>query len=256
MKRNRIMALLCGLTLCASLLIGGCGEGKSSGRGTRPREERDEDDEDEDDEDERDDEDEDEDDRDDHGHGNGGREDGHGNGGHGNSGKDDDHGNGKEDENGDAHGSADAAAAALENYRGIDFTTTDLDGNPVDIKEVFTSNEYTMINIWASWCGPCVNEIPELEEISKDFEEKGCAVVGILLDGDDPYGLSDGKDILRDAGVTYLNLTPPRTLDDIFPTEAVPTSFFIDRSGKIVGEPIVGAWPEGYVQTLDELLGK
>ena len=256
MKRNRVMAMLCGLTICASLMLGACGESGSSGRGTRPKEERDKDDDDDEDRDdkERDEDEEDEDREDDHGNGreddNGGgqangRED-NGNGGHA---------TGREDNSGNNGGNGGSTADVVVNYDGIEFKTTDLNGNPITAKDLFSAHEYTMINIWASWCGPCIGEIPELQELSEDFAAKDCAIVGILWDGDDSWGLADGKEILSDAGVTYLNLMPPSNVDTLFPSDAVPTSYFVDRSGHIVGDPIVGAYPEGYVSTLNSLLG-
>ncbi len=263
MKRIRVMAMLLGATICASLLLGACGESGSSGRGSRPKEEReDDDDEDRDDREDDDDDEEDEDREDDNngGHEND-REDG-GNGGHengredgGNGGAQDGHVTGREDNSGNNSSNGGSAADAATHYDGIEFKTTDLNGNPITAKDLFSAHEYTMINIWASWCGPCIGEIPELQELSADFEEKDCAIVGILWDGDDSWGLADGKEILSDAGATYLNLMPPSNVDTLFPSDAVPTSYFVDRNGHIVGDPIVGAYPEGYVSTLNSLLG-
>ena len=54
----------------------------------------------------------------------------------------------------------------------ISFQTTDLDGNAVDSKDLFAKNKITMINIWGTYCGPCVEEMPEIEVISKEYADK------------------------------------------------------------------------------------
>lgn len=135
------------------------------------------------------------------------------------------------------------------------FETTDLDGNPVGTLELFKKHKYTMINVWASWCGPCVGELPELEKLRAELEAQGCGIIGILLDGNTSSGLADGKDILKDAGVTYTNLIPTDEMEAFFSTGSVPSTYFVDREGNIMGEPIIGADPDGYRARIKELLG-
>lgn len=138
----------------------------------------------------------------------------------------------------------------------LDFTAIDVNGEEINSKELFAGHKYTMINCWCSWCGPCVNEMPELEEMSKRFEEKGCAIVGLLFDGDEEEGLADGREILEDLGVTYTVLTPWEGIKQLLNIQAVPTSFFVDENGQIIGEFIVGADLEGYEAQLAKLLGE
>ena len=138
----------------------------------------------------------------------------------------------------------------------VEFETTDLDGNPVSSKEIFAKNKYTMINIWASWCGPCISEMPELEELNKVFQEKGCGIIGVLGDGKDAQGLADGKEIVADTGVTYLNVIDSMGLQDTLMIQAYPTSVFVDSEGRVVGEAVVGAMITMYESVLDELLGE
>ena len=139
-------------------------------------------------------------------------------------------------------------------WDGIDFETTDLDGNRVTARELFSSNIVTMVNVWASWCPPCVREIPELQEMNTEFITRGCEIVGLLIDGDDPAGLEDAKAILEQAGVTYRILMPWDGMYDVFPVSAVPTSFFVDRNGHIVGDPIEGAYVDEYLPTLEQAI--
>lgn len=138
---------------------------------------------------------------------------------------------------------------------GISFQTTDLDGNAVDSAELFAENKITMINIWGTYCGPCINEMPELEELSKEYADKGVAVVGLVVDvteSDDSL-LSEAQEIVGDTGVTYLNLKAWDGLKDQLSAVATPTTYFVDSSGSLVGDPVIGASVEKYRQSLDEL---
>ena len=150
---------------------------------------------------------------------------------------------------------APAAASSLSAGSAISFTTTDLDGNPVDSASLFASAEITMVNVWTSWCGYCVREMPDLEALSGRLAEKGCQIVGILYDGDTESGLSDGREISVQTGVTYRNLLPTAEIVAAFPVQGFPTTFFVDSEGCVVGNEIVGAQPESYEPAVDRLLG-
>ena len=66
--------------------------------------------------------------------------------------------------------------------RVLRFETKDIDGNPVKSEDIFAKNEITMVNVWATWCGPCRSELEELGEIDRRLAAKNCAVVGICID--------------------------------------------------------------------------
>ena len=138
--------------------------------------------------------------------------------------------------------------------RRIQFETTDTDGNPVNSEELFGAHEITMVNIWASWCGYCIDEMEELEAINGRLAEKVCAVVGLLADGDEEAALASGLETLKEKGVTYTNLLPPENFSDIFYLTAYPTTYFVNREGEIVGTPIVGAMIDTYEPMVEALL--
>lgn len=135
----------------------------------------------------------------------------------------------------------------------LSFTTKDVNGNDVTSEEIFGSAEYTMLNCWASWCGPCVAEMPEVEELSKKFLENGGQVIGVLVDGS-RGGLEDGKQIIEETGVTYLNIVDWDGIHSQLNLQAVPITYFVDKSGAIVGQPIVGAAPDQYERRMNRLL--
>lgn len=151
---------------------------------------------------------------------------------------------------------AEPAEESAATWDGIVFETVDLEGNLVTAEELFSSHTMTMVNVWASWCPPCVRELPELQRLNGEFAEKNCAIVGLLLDGDEEQGLADGKARLQEAGASYTILLPWDGVYDLFPVSAIPTSFFIDSYGHVIGEPIVGAYVDGYTPALDAAIAE
>ncbi|MBR3240464.1 MAG: redoxin domain-containing protein [Oscillospiraceae bacterium] len=142
----------------------------------------------------------------------------------------------------------------LEIGETVAFETTDLDGNPISSKDLFAAGRVTMINLWATWCHACINELPELAEIAKEYEGKGCRIVGICLDADEEGIPAEAKEILKEAGVEYLNLVPPEGVENLLPTICYPTSFLFDSEGRLIAEPIRGAHIEEYRPALDKAL--
>ncbi len=134
----------------------------------------------------------------------------------------------------------------------LDFTATDLAGNSYSSQALFAKNEYTMINIWGTYCGPCINEMPKLAKI--DTETKGLAVVGIVIDAEG--NLETAKQILGDSKATFINLVPNAEIEEkiLKSVSAIPTSFFVNSEGKIVSPIIVGANLNAYRQNIDKLL--
>lgn len=129
------------------------------------------------------------------------------------------------------------------------FEGKDLDGNTVKSDELFSGNAVTVVNFWFTTCGPCVGELAELDALSKELAEKGGTLIGVnsfTLDGDE-NAISEAKDVLEKKGATYQNVYFASDSEagnftaNIF---AYPTTYVVDRSGNIVGEPIVGAITE------------
>ena len=107
------------------------------------------------------------------------------------------------------------------------FTGKDLDGNDVDSSTLFSGNAVTVVNFWFTTCNPCVGELGELDALNKELAEKGGALIKKGATYQNVYFASDGE-----AG---------KFTASIF---AYPTTYVVDRSGNIVGDPIVGAVTE------------
>ena len=143
-----------------------------------------------------------------------------------------------------------------EDGTAINFETTDLDGNAVKSEELFSQSKITMINLWGTYCGPCITEMPELEDLYKDYAEKGVNIVGVVADvpvGNDKK-LQAAKDIVENSGVTFTNLRAWEGYGDLLAFRVTPTTYFIDSQGRLIGNPITGANVLGYRSSLDELL--
>ena len=140
------------------------------------------------------------------------------------------------------------------------FEGKDLDGNPVKSDELFSANAVTVVNFWFTTCNPCVGELSELDALNKELAEKGGSLIGVntfTLDGDEA-AISEAKDVLAKKGATYQNVyfdsdgEAGKFTTNIF---AYPTTYVVDRSGNIVGEPIVGAITEKkQAETLQKLI--
>ena len=140
------------------------------------------------------------------------------------------------------------------------FEGKDLDGNTVKSEELFSGNAVTVVNFWFTTCNPCVGELAELDALNKELAEKGGSLIGVntfTLDGD-KAAIADAKDVLMKKGATYQNVyfdsdgEAGKFTTNIF---AYPTTYVVDRSGNIVGEPIVGAITEKkQAETLQKLI--
>lgn len=104
-----------------------------------------------------------------------------------------------------------------------------LDGKPFDIAA--ERGNVVFLNLWATWCGPCRFEIPELQKLHNQYASQGLRVVGVSLD-------ESGKDAVQqfvtEHSMTYpIALDPDGKLANVFQTTVIPTSALIDRNGAI-----------------------
>ena len=125
------------------------------------------------------------------------------------------------------------------------FEGQDLDGNPVDSATLFSNNAVTVVNFWFTTCKPSVGELPDLEVLHQELAKKGGTVIGInafTLDGS-TKDTNEAKSVLEQQGVTYPNIWFASNSDAGLFTAglyAFPTTYVVDRNGRIVGDPIVG----------------
>ena len=133
--------------------------------------------------------------------------------------------------------------------------TKDIDGKEFSSKD-FANYDLTMVNVFATWCSPCVQEIPDLAEIQKEMKDKGINIVGVVTDtmdqtGENQEALEKAKLIRERSKAEYPFLIPDQSNFNgrLSGIQAFPETFFVDKKGQIVGETYSGsrnkkAWME------------
>lgn len=133
-----------------------------------------------------------------------------------------------------------------------DFSATTLTGDAFT-QDNLKDYELTMVNIWTTWCGYCIEEMPELQVVYDNLPEQ-VNMITICGDGDSEAGTAE--DILEENGCEFPVLIADDKLNDSLMSQisAYPTTVFVDSNGNLVGEPQVGV-PQGGDSTADAYLG-
>ncbi len=142
------------------------------------------------------------------------------------------------------------------------FTSQTLDGEKAD-SSIF-EGKITMVNIWATYCGPCIKEMPYIEKLSKEYADRNFQVVGIASDvylypdgSYDPTLLGEAEKVVEQTGVSYLNLLPSESLQKAKLNEVryVPETVFLDTKGNQIGESFIGSRSyEEWAQIVESVL--
>ena len=125
--------------------------------------------------------------------------------------------------------------------------TKDIHGKEFSSKD-FANYDLTMVNVFATWCTACIQEIPDLVEVQKEMQAKGVNIIGIVTDtvddtGENQEAIEKAKLIQEKTKANYSFLMPEKTnfngrLNGI---QALPETFFVDKNGQIVGETYSGS---------------
>ena len=135
-----------------------------------------------------------------------------------------------------------------------EFSAKTVEGGEIS-NDVFKDSKLTVVNVWGSWCGPCVQEIPELQKLSENMKDKNVNVIGIAQDAGSNFQAV--KEVLDKSKVTYQNIIPSGPTEDfVMSLQAFPTTFFVDSQGKIVYAIQGSKNLEGFTQIVDDLLSK
>lgn len=156
------------------------------------------------------------------------------------------------------------SVSTAENPSFSNFKTVTLDGEEVD-QDIFSDYDLTMINVWATFCSPCLREMPDLGEIHEEYKDKGVQIVGIVSDVLDSNGklvqsqLDTAREIVEETGAGYTHLLPNYDLmmAKLKDVSVVPTTFFVDKDGNLVGEDQLGSKSkEDWIKLIDKYLGE
>lgn len=136
------------------------------------------------------------------------------------------------------------------------FTATDLNGNTVT-ESIFSEKDLTVVNIWGTFCGPCVGEMPELGTWAQEMPDN-VQLIGLVIDvaGEEDTEHRDlAVSIMEKAGADFTQIIANQDFADILKDiYGVPTTIFVDKEGNIVGDSIIGADVDGYKQFVEEYL--
>ena len=148
------------------------------------------------------------------------------------------------------------------------FAATDLEGNQVT-QSLFEGHPVTMVNVWATFCGPCLGEMPELGELHQEYADQDFQIVGIVTDTLAQDGsisstqVELAKQIVQETGAEYTHLLPSEDLiaSLLWQIDSVPTTLFVDETGALIGKGYLGArskdaWKEIIEEKLAEAGGE
>ncbi|QZY53666.1 TlpA family protein disulfide reductase [Crassaminicella profunda] len=133
-----------------------------------------------------------------------------------------------------------------------EFKAKDLEGNEVT-NDIFSENNMTVVNIWGTFCGPCVEEMPELDKLQKELKDKKVKVVGIVSD----KAVEEAKNITKE--ISYTNIIPDEVLENqiVNRFDYVPVTLFVNNKGEIMKKFIPGGSDyETFKKIIEELLEK
>ena len=125
-----------------------------------------------------------------------------------------------------------------------EFSEVDIAGDEIS-SDIFADYDATIVNFWNNGCGTCIEEMPELEELYHQLQERNINLIGVGADsGEGEEQLETAQNILKEKGVTYVNISPDPEgefykdfVSEIF---SYPTTYIVDGEGNIIGAPIVG----------------
>lgn len=139
------------------------------------------------------------------------------------------------------------------------FETVSLEGEKVS-SDILSDSRLTMINVWATYCNPCLNEMPGLGELVLEYKPEDFQLIGIVsdvLEGTGEEGLEQVRELVEAtdaASYTHLLLSESLYEGLLSDVSAVPTTFFVNADGKIL-DTVVGAMEkDDWKEKIDELL--
>lgn len=126
----------------------------------------------------------------------------------------------------------------------INFEASTIEGEAMK-SDIFADSRLTMINVWATYCNPCLSEMPDLGEIAASYDKAELQMIGIIsdvMDGADEEDITNAKDLIAQTDANYPHLLLNESLYNnlVGAVSSVPTTFFVNQKGELLGY-VVGA---------------
>ena len=122
----------------------------------------------------------------------------------------------------------------------IDLALPDAEGNIVRLSDVLAENKYILLDFWASWCGPCMREVPFLVEDYAKYHKDGFEIYGVSLDkAREPW-----LKAIESKGLVWVNVSELKMWQDPsakeYAVRSIPSNFLIASDGTIVARNLRG----------------
>ena len=147
--------------------------------------------------------------------------------------------------------------------RAPSFQARDMQGRPVSLQDL--RGQVVLLNIWATWCGPCLDEMPSIERLHRELGPRGLKIVAVSVDAAQGAVSRAGQpggniaEFARELGLTFtIWHDPSEGIARAYRTTGVPESFVIDRNG-VIQKKVIGAtvWDTGsHPELIRRLLGE
>jgi len=142
----------------------------------------------------------------------------------------------------------------------VSFEATTIEGEPMS-SDIFAQSKLTMINVWATYCNPCLMEMPDLGDIAEEYDKANFQLIGIVSDVVDTASKSDidnVKELVIQTEANYPHLLLNQSLYEnlVGGVSSVPTTFFVNQKGELLTY-VVGANDEDtWERIINELLAQ
>lgn len=113
----------------------------------------------------------------------------------------------------------------------VPVTFNDVDGKTIDFSQF--KGKIIMVNMWATWCPPCVRELPAIERLATKFKAEDFVLLPISIDAE---GKQQVQPFLNSLGMPNFNsyYDQPQSLGDVFPLDTIPATFILDQQGQLI----------------------
>ena len=122
----------------------------------------------------------------------------------------------------------------------VDFSMDTPEGKTVKLSDFVSKNKYTLIDFWASWCGPCRQEMPNVVAAYKQFKAKGFGIVGVSLDKD----ADKWKQAIKDLNITWPQMSDLKAWQcegaQLYGVRSIPATVLVDQEGNIIARDLRG----------------